>query len=72
MYTVHIQTILGKMVHITTVIQRKIVSRPLNESEFLFSNTALSAIENRMYREELKESLGMNFFSPFQPESINM
>ena len=21
-----------------------------------------------MYREELKESLGMNFFSPFQPE----
>ena len=26
------------------------------------------AIENRIYREELKESLGMNFFSPFQPE----
>ena len=25
-------------------------------------------IENRKYREELKESLGMNFFSPFQPE----
>ena len=25
-------------------------------------------IENRIYREELKESLGMNFFSPFQPE----
>ena len=26
------------------------------------------AIENRIYREELKESLGINFFSPFQPE----
>ena len=25
-------------------------------------------IENKIYREELKESLGMNFFSPFQPE----
>ena len=25
-------------------------------------------IENRIYREELKISLGMNFFSPFQPE----
>ena len=25
-------------------------------------------IENRIYREELKESLGMNFVSPFQPE----
>ena len=25
-------------------------------------------IENRIYREELKESLGMDFFSPFQPE----
>ena len=25
-------------------------------------------IENRIYREELNESLGMNFFSPFQPE----
>ena len=25
-------------------------------------------IENRIYREELKESLGLNFFSPFQPE----
>ena len=25
-------------------------------------------IENRIYREELKEYLGMNFFSPFQPE----
>ena len=24
--------------------------------------------ENRIHREELKESLGMNFFSPFQPE----
>ena len=27
-----------------------------------------TTIENRIYREELKESLGMNFFSPFQPE----
>ena len=25
-------------------------------------------IENRIYREELKEFLGMNFVSPFQPE----
>ena len=25
-------------------------------------------IENRIYREELKESLGMKFFIPFQPE----
>ena len=30
--------------------------------------TWLLTIENRIYREELKESLGMNFFSPFQPE----
>ena len=30
-------------------------------------SNALS-IENRIYREELKESLGMNFFSPFRPE----
>ena len=26
------------------------------------------SIENRIYREELKESLGMIFFSPFQLE----
>ena len=26
------------------------------------------SIENRIYIEELKESLGVNFFSPFQPE----
>ena len=31
----------------------------------LWSNVT---IENRICREELKESLGMNFFSPFQPE----
>ena len=30
--------------------------------------TCVENIENRIYREELKESLGMNFFSPFQPE----
>ena len=29
---------------------------------------SVGGIENRIYREELKESLGMNFFSPFQPE----
>ena len=28
----------------------------------------INTIENRIYSEELKESLGMNFFSPFQPE----
>ena len=35
-----------------------------------FGRTFLTIIpiENRIYREELKESLGMNFFSPFQPE----
>ena len=27
----------------------------------------VTTIENRIYREEFKESLGMNFFSPFQP-----
>ena len=28
-------------------------------------------IDNRIYiREELKESLGMNFFSPFHPERV--
>ena len=32
------------------------------------SNYNVSPIENRIYREELKESLGMNFFSPFQSE----
>ena len=30
------------------------------------------SIENRIYREELKESLGMTFFSPFQPESVQI
>ena len=31
--------------------------------------TCIAIIKNRIYiREELKESLGMNFFSPFQPE----
>ena len=40
-------------------------------SSFLFSKLSLAdntTIENRIYREELKESLGMNFFSPLQPE----
>ena len=31
-------------------------------------NKSVVPIENRIYREELKESRGMNFFSPFQPE----
>ena len=36
---------------------------------FLTWATLIGAtIENRIYREELKESLGMNFVSPFQPE----
>ena len=30
--------------------------------------TRFIGIENRIYREELKESLGMIFFSPFKPE----
>ena len=37
-----------------------ILTNPLNPRAF--------DIENRIYREELKESLGMNFLSPFQPE----
>ena len=36
----------------------------MSEELYLLENS----IENRIYREELKESLGMNFFSPFQPE----
>ena len=35
---------------------------------FLILMESLETMENRIYREELKESLGMNFFSPFQPE----
>ena len=35
--------------------------------EFVVYNR-IKLIENRIYREELKESLDMNFFSPFQPE----
>ena len=35
-----------------------------NEAQIVKDNLS---IENRIYREELKESLGMNFFSPFQP-----
>jgi len=31
-------------------------------------NFMYETIENRIYREELKESLGMHFVSPFQPE----
>ena len=35
----------------------------------LYRPISTKPIENRIYiREELKESLGMNFFSPFQPE----
>ena len=37
--------------------------------EYLWINGSGRTIENRIYiREELKESLGMNCFSPFQPE----
>ena len=32
------------------------------------SNDDVLHIENRIYREKLKESLGMNFFSPLKPE----
>ena len=32
------------------------------------SEESMFPIENRIYREELKESLGMNFLSPFQSE----
>ena len=36
----------------------------LNES----SESRIKGIENRIYRGEFKEFLGMNIFSPFQPE----
>ena len=36
--------------------------------EVLHLGSGFPTIENRIYREELKESLGMNFVSPFQPE----
>ena len=39
-------------------------ANPVNGTEIQF---LVKNIENRIYREELKESLGMNFFSPFQP-----
>ena len=39
------------------------------ESRYKFCKIrSVLRMENRIYREELKESLGMNFFSPFQPE----
>ena len=34
----------------------------------IIMKNAVQYIENRIYGEELKESLGMNFFSPFQLE----
>ena len=38
-------------------------------SAFRYGKTQTIHIENRIYiRGEFKESLGMNFFSPFQPE----
>ena len=46
---------------VTTII--KIVNNSTNDKQ-----TFGASIENRIYREELKESLGMNFFCPFQPE----
>ena len=43
-----------------TIHQMNLVERSSQDGE--------ETIENRIYREELKESLGMNFVSPFQPE----
>ena len=40
---------------------------PKSDFETVMSETCGIGIENRIYREQLKESLGMNFFSPFQP-----
>ena len=40
----------------------------LTGSQYVHCTGCPKTIENRIYREELKESLGMNFFSPFQPE----
>ena len=40
--------------------------------KYTASSSHFDCIENRIYREELKESLGMNFFSPFQPESVQI
>ena len=44
----------------------KLANKLQNSISYLVFNHIY--IENRIYREELKESLGMNFFSPFQPE----
>ena len=47
----------------------KVTFTSLVGSRFNDSSMFISLnIENRIYRKELKESLGMNFFSPFQPE----
>ena len=37
----------------------------VKQEELTKSLKNVASIENRIYREELKESLGMNFFSPF-------
>ena len=34
--------------------------------ERILNQECVSSIENRIYREELKESLGMDFFSPWK------
>ena len=44
----------------------KLANKLQNSISYLVFNHLY--IKNRIYREELKESLGMNFFSPFQPE----
>ena len=50
------------MCHVIIVFFKNIINK-------IFFVICYNSIENRIYiREELKESLGMNFFSPFQPE----
>ena len=44
------------------------ICKKLDLSYYIVHLVMFLNIENRIYREELKESVGMNFFSPFQPE----
>ena len=57
---------MGKYIYVEKKLERKgEQGKHLKWKEGKKSN---KHIENRIYREELKEFLGMNFVSPFQPE----
>ena len=48
------------------VARKKVVRKKVVRQKFV--RKKVISIENRIYREELIESLGINFVSPFQPE----